>query len=269
MASSAPQYTCEIVIHRAANVPIADLNTLSSDPYIRATVSPRVPQPVAATGPPPQSPAPEAQYISFRTITARKTLDPVFNARWLVSGIPASGFVLTLQLNDEDPGNHDDRLGKAVIRFPDPNLGDSSGQSLKEGWDSGEREYKMHKRHGSLRARLGTYIAKTLTRGRVGHRVRVFVSVRVLGPAPRLEGEDSERIYTLGPRLYIRPYGLSWLIDMSTIFRCVRTALLAACNPPDVCQGLQSQPFAAYRTHSLCSTAPICRICSFRQGNVP
>ncbi|KAI8978860.1 hypothetical protein BD414DRAFT_516808 [Trametes punicea] len=202
MPSADPkQYTCEIVFHSATNVPLADLNDLASDPYILAILQPAQP---GATGPnTPQS-------ISYRTPTARRTLNPTFNARWVVSGIPASGFVLVLSLRDEDPGDRDDQLGKAVIRVPDPDRDRDGGQSgareLEEGWDSGEREYKVHKRHGSLRTRAGTYVAKAITRGRVGHRVRVLISVRVLGLAPRLDGEDAGRIYTLGPHTFVRHF---------------------------------------------------------------
>ncbi|KAI9057490.1 hypothetical protein FKP32DRAFT_1554675, partial [Trametes sanguinea] len=194
------RYTCEIVIHSATNVPLADLNDLASDPYIVATLTPT---PSGASGPKSHTP----RSISFRTPTARRTLNPTFNARWIVSGIPATGFVLVLHLYDEDPGDHDDKLGKAVIRFPDPNRDNAEdSQELKAGWDSGEREYKVHKRHGSLRTRLGTFVAKAVTRGSVGHRVRVLVSVRVLGPAPRLDGEDADLIYTLGPHIFVRHF---------------------------------------------------------------
>ena len=189
---SEARYTCEIVFHRATNVPVADLNDLSSDPYIHATLTP-LHNVTGSSGPPGVQP------LSFRSQTVRKTLNPTFtNARWLVSGIPASGFLLTLWLMDEDPGNYDDKLGRAVIPFPG-----NEGPALKEGFDTGEREYKIHKRHGGLRTRVSTYTAKMITRGRVRHQVRVYVSVRVLGPAPRLEGDDADRIYTLGPRAYI------------------------------------------------------------------
>ncbi|KAI0632498.1 hypothetical protein C8Q77DRAFT_1159120 [Trametes polyzona] len=195
------RYTCEIVFHSATNVPLADLNDLSSDPYILATLAPAHPNGTA--GPDHDSP----QSISFRTPTARRSLNPTFNARWIVSGIPATGFVLIISLRDEDPGNRDDKLGKAVVRFPDPNR-DVGGdmQELREGWDSGEREYKVHKRHGSLKTRMGTYVAKVVTRGRVGHRVRVLLSVRVLGPAPHIEGQDAGRVYTLGPHVFVRHF---------------------------------------------------------------
>ncbi len=129
-----------------------------------------------------------------------KTLNPTFDARWIVAGIAAYGFKLTINLLDEDPGNRDDRLGKAVIHFPDPNLDPAYGNELRKAWHTGEREYKVHKRHGSLRRRFGTFVANILTRGGVKHRVRVVVSVRVLGGSPHLDGEDGECTYTLGPR---------------------------------------------------------------------
>ncbi|KAL1950815.1 hypothetical protein VTO73DRAFT_5939 [Trametes versicolor] len=199
--STPARYTCEIVFHRAANVPLADLNDFSSDPYILATLAPARHE--NASGPESELP----QTITYRTPTSRKTLNPTWNTRWIVSGVPASGFVLNLSLLDEDPGDRDDKLGKATVRFPDPNLDREDGKrELKEGWDSGEREFKVHKRHGSVRTRLGTYVAKVVTRGRVGHRTRVIVSVRVLGPAPSLEGDDAGRIYTLGPHIFVRHF---------------------------------------------------------------
>ncbi|TBU61824.1 hypothetical protein BD310DRAFT_919941 [Dichomitus squalens] len=196
-SSSEARYTCEIVFHRATNVPVADLNDLSSDPYVNATLTPLH----NLTG---DAGSPSVQSLSFRSQTSRKTLNPTFtNARWLVSGIPASGFALTLWLMDEDPGDHDDKLGRTVIPIPG-----SEGSVLREGWDTGEREHKIHKRHGGLRTRMNTYLARMFTRGRVRHQVRVYVSVRVLGPAPRLEGDNANRIYTLGPHIFVRHFSL-------------------------------------------------------------
>ncbi|KAI0647686.1 hypothetical protein C8Q79DRAFT_999308 [Trametes meyenii] len=209
-SSLPPRYTCEIVFHSATNVPLADLNDLSSDPYIFATLNaPALSSGSSRPGPDLGSPGSESgECISFRTSTARRSLNPTFDARWIVSGIPALGFVLTLYLYDEDPGNRDDKLGKAALRFPDPNCDSLEGgaRELQEGWDSGKREYKIHKRHGSVRTRLGTYVTKMVTRGRVGHRTRIFVSVRVLGPAPALKGNEAGRIYTLGPHVFVRHF---------------------------------------------------------------
>ncbi|KAI0755325.1 hypothetical protein C8Q80DRAFT_1266795 [Daedaleopsis nitida] len=218
MPSSA-RYTCEITFHRAVNVPVSDLNDLSCDPYLLATIS------RSNVSRPDDS-------VSFRTATARRTLNPDFNAKWIVSGIPASGFLLTIRLFDEDPGNHDDKLGKAVLRFPDHQLDSQAEKAdnvcgeLKEGWDSGEREYKVHKRHGSTRTKAMTYIAKMTTRGSVRHRVRVFVSMRVLGPAPRAKGEDEDRIYTLGPHVFARHFSpLATRLTSVQAFKATRIQL--------------------------------------------
>ncbi|CDO70837.1 hypothetical protein BN946_scf184801.g30 [Trametes cinnabarina] len=189
--STAPsRYTCEIVFHSAKNVPLSDLNDLSSDPYIAVTLTPSL---SGASGPKSDTP----QTISFRTPTARRTLHPTFNARWIVSGIPASGFVLVLHLFDEDPGNHDDKLGKAVIRFPDPKRDTAGGQELKlkEGWDSGQREYKVHKRHGSWKTRIGTFVANAITRGSVGHRMEKMLDVYI----PLDRSFISNRLQLTGP----------------------------------------------------------------------
>ena len=67
--SNVARYTCEIVFHSAANVPLADLNDLSSDPYIVATLIP------GTSGPNSKTP----QSISYRTPTARRSLNPTFN----------------------------------------------------------------------------------------------------------------------------------------------------------------------------------------------
>ncbi|RPD77397.1 hypothetical protein L226DRAFT_599989 [Lentinus tigrinus ALCF2SS1-7] len=205
MSTSRPtRYTCEIVFHRATNVPVADLHNFSCDPYISATLRPL--QNGAGGSGPAASAQPESESLLFRTATARRTLNPIYDARWIVSGVPASGFSLAIKLLDEDPGNRDDRLGKAEMRFPDPNLDPAYGSELRDGWHTGEREYKVHKWHGSVRTRLGTYVASVVTRGRVGHRVRVVVSVRVLGEAPCLDGEDGQRVYTLGPHIFVRHF---------------------------------------------------------------
>ncbi|KAI0771120.1 hypothetical protein BD413DRAFT_625672 [Trametes elegans] len=198
--SAPPRYTCEIVFHSATNVPLADLNDLASDPYILATL---IPIPPSARGPDSDTPQ---QSISFRTPTARRTLNPTFNAHWVVSGVPAAGFELVLALRDEDPGDGDDALGKAVVRVPDPQHG-TGVQALAAGWHARAREYKVHKRHGGLRARLGTSLAQLVARARVGHRTRVVLSVRVVGPAPRRGGEDGGgRVYTLGPHVFVRHF---------------------------------------------------------------
>ncbi|KAI1794790.1 hypothetical protein LXA43DRAFT_86953 [Ganoderma leucocontextum] len=210
--SMSARYTCEIIFHRATNVPVGDCKDLSSDPYISATLEPLHNN---TGGAPP---------LSYRTQTIRRTLNPTFDGRWLVSGVPAAGFVLTLWLLHEELFSRHDKLGKAVIPIPGP------GAQLSQGWNSGEREYKVHKRYGSCKARLCPYVAKVVTRGRVRRRVRVHVSVRVLGPAPRLEpGDDAERVYTLGPHFFFRHF--SPLAAALTSVRCFQAIQLQLTGP--------------------------------------
>jgi len=178
-------YTCLITIHRASNVPISDLNTFSSDPYLYLTLS----ADEGAEG--------QVQTLTHRIQTERRTRDPTFNAEWVVSGLPARGFNLAVTLIDEDPGNYDDKLGQAVLRFP------SVGQTFEESWESGEQEYKVHKRKGQLKSKFGTFVARAVTRGKVGHRCRVWISVKVLGKAG---DQKDHRIYTYGPHRYVQHF---------------------------------------------------------------
>lgn len=174
-------YTCKITFLRVDNVPVSDLNDLSCDPYLQATLSED----------PPRDPS-NPQYLTYRTRTCRRSLNPQYNEQWIVAGIPDSGFLLSLKLKDEDPGNYDDDLGKAVLRIPNEGEG-----KLAEGWKSGDREYKVHKRAGRITTTLFTWTARALTRGDIGHHVRVWVSVEVLGKS---EHQEDTRLYTVGPR---------------------------------------------------------------------
>lgn len=172
--------TCKITFLKVLNVPVADLHNLSCDPYLQATLSAE------------NNIDTDPQIITYRTHTCRQELNPEFNASWIVSGVPSSGFLLSVRLRDEDPGNYDDNLGKAVLEIPNPNEG-----KLSEGWKSGDREYKVRKRKGSILSQVFTFTARALTRGDIGHRVRLWVRVEVLGKA---ENQDDRRLYTVGPR---------------------------------------------------------------------
>jgi len=123
----------------------------------------------------------------------RNTLNPIFNARWIVSGIPRRGFLLTVTLIDEDTKDGDDKLGRTVVMIPNP----QQKSSLEEEWDSGALECKIEKRKGSIQSHVMTYIAAALTRGDVSHHVRVWLKVRVLGKAA---DQKDKRLFTLGPR---------------------------------------------------------------------
>lgn len=181
-------YTCKITFIKVTDVPVADLHDLSCDPYLQASLSTDI-----STAEPDATP----QVLTFRTQTCRRTLNPEFDANWVVSGIPESGFLLSIKLRDEDPRNYDDDLGKTVLRMP--NLGEGK---LEEGWKSGDREYKVHKRKGSVLSKIFTCTANILTHGDIGHRVRLWVRTEVLGKAAN---QEDKRLYTVGPRTFCVP----------------------------------------------------------------
>jgi hypothetical protein len=120
----------------------------------------------------------------------------VFNSKWIVSGIPASGFMLSLYLRDEDRGkcHSDDKLGTAILNIP------GNGTQLTEGWVSPEREYKVEKRKGDVTNHITTWFAELVMRGKFRRHTRVSVSARVIGK-PRERKEEHQKIYTVGPRM--------------------------------------------------------------------
>ncbi|GJE92851.1 C2 domain-containing protein [Phanerochaete sordida] len=189
MTSDETLYTCKITFIKVDSVPVADFNDMSCDPYLQVTLT-------ADTD--AQNSEGIPQILTYRTHTCRRTLDPVFNAHWVVSGIPASGFMLSVKLRDEDPGNYDDDLGKSVLHMPNPDEG-----ALAEGWKSGDREYKVQKRKGAIMPRLFTCTANVVTGGNIGHRVRLWVRCEVMGKA---ENQKDKRMYTVGPRKYVRHF---------------------------------------------------------------
>ena len=184
--SRQPRYTVEITIHRAQHVPVGDIIGFSSDPYISATLYPRNSI---------QGDSLQRQVLGYRTHTVRSNLEPIFDCKWIVGGIPECGFVLKLQLRDEDPEQflHDDRLGEGVVLVPGP------GERIGEGWELRENECKIQKRRGAIGSHVSTYVARFISRGAVGHHARVWVSVRVLGNSKVLEDEP-DKVYTSGPR---------------------------------------------------------------------
>lgn len=97
-----PGYTLKFTFHRATNLPLADINSLSSDPFIVAELN---------TGLPTRHK--EDPPLQLRTKTIRQCTDPVWESEWIVANVPASGFKLKCRIYDEDPADHDDRLGNA------------------------------------------------------------------------------------------------------------------------------------------------------------
>ncbi|KAJ7113672.1 hypothetical protein C8R43DRAFT_1039663 [Mycena crocata] len=176
-----PTYTLQITFDRAKNLPVADIGTLSCDPYVLASAV-----------------IPNAEPLKFRTPTIRKTRDPTWDATWIISGVPASGFKLVMILYDEDPGPKlsNDRLGKAVARF--------GSEQMKEGFESIETEYRLQKRKGDLHPYILTYLTALFPGEKLRKHNRVVASVRVLRKDP--DDKDDCRMYTFGPNRYSRHF---------------------------------------------------------------
>ena len=176
-------FTIKITFHRATNLPIADINSLSSDPYVLAQMNASVPLRHK-----------EDPELRFRTPTVRKNTDPVWDEEWIVANVPASGFKLKLRVYDEDPSDKDDRLGNVHITVP----------SLNEGW-AGIREqpYEIRKRSGSKRA---YFIRSVAVCFRKTHHMSgdLVVSIEMLGRT-QPDGQNG-RLYTVGPCRWIRHY---------------------------------------------------------------
>lgn len=177
-----PGYTVKITFVRAANLPMADLNSLSSDPYVLAQLN---------TGLPTRHK--EDPPLRFRTHCIRRKTDPVWNAEWVVANVPSSGFKLKARVYDEDPADHDDRLGNVHVHV----------NSLSEDWVGiKEGEYEIKKRMGSKRA----YLIRAITTciGTTKHMSgQLYVSVEVIG---RTKDESGGRAYTVGPCWWVKHY---------------------------------------------------------------
>ncbi|CAO2648797.1 Nn.00g097460.m01.CDS01 [Neocucurbitaria sp. VM-36] len=177
-----PGYTVKFTFHGANHLPLADINTLSADPFIMAELN---------TGLPTRHK--EDPPLSVRTPTIRQSTDPVWNCAWVVANVPASGFKLKCRIYDEDPADHDDRLGNVHIEVG----------ALSETWAGiKEEKYPIRKRMVSKRAWLLRAIAVCF--GKAEHmNGTLTVSVEVLG---RTQDETGGRAYTVGPQFWIRHY---------------------------------------------------------------
>lgn len=177
-----PGYTIHITFHRATNLPMADVGSFSSDPFIVAQLS---------TGLPTRHK--EDEPLRRRTPTIRRCTDPVWNAEWIVANVPESGFKLKARIYDEDPATRDDRLGNAHIVVP----------QLSDTWPGIDNvPYKVRKRSGSKRAYLLRLFATCV--GTAKHmNGSLFVSVKSLGRTP---DDHGGRVYTIGPQWYTSHY---------------------------------------------------------------
>jgi len=175
-----PGYTVKFTFHRASKLPMADINTLSSDPYVVAELK------TSLLTRHKQDPP-----VRFRTPTIRRNCNPEWNAEWIVANVPASGFAMKVRLYDEDPADHDDRIGNCHIYV----------DSLNERWEGiHEQAYQVKKRSGSKRAYLIRGCAAMFSRG-LHMSGELYVSVEVLG---RTETDDGGRLWTIGPCNWIQ-----------------------------------------------------------------
>lgn len=175
-------YTVKITIHRATNLPMADINSLSSDPYVLAEC--KTDGPMRHKEDPP---------LQFRTPTIRRNTDPEWNSEWIVANAPAGGFKLKLRVYDEDPANKDDRLGNVHIHVP-----------ALQGWAGMQQQkYHIEKKSGSKRAYVVRAVATCFRVAKHMHG-DIFISMEVLEKTP--EDGQNGRMYTLGPQWWTRHY---------------------------------------------------------------
>ncbi|KAI0137047.1 hypothetical protein BJ170DRAFT_40955 [Xylariales sp. AK1849] len=177
-----PGYTVKFVFHRAANLPIADISSGASDPFIEATLSTALPKRHK-----------EDPDLLRRTSTIRRTTEPEWEEEWIVANVPSSGFRLKCRLYDEDWPDHNDRLGNVTIHVP----------HVGEDWEGfSHKEFDVKKRVGSKRA----YLLKAATSAfhkDASMTPRLYLSAAVLG---RSDSPPNGQVYTLGPTSYFRHF---------------------------------------------------------------
>lgn len=170
--TSSPTYTVKITFHSATNIPVSDFGKRSSDPFVLAQLNTDL-RPRHPTDPP----------LRYRSPTAYSTTEPRWESSWTVAGVPESGFKLKVRLYDEDPEDHDDRLGKLYI---------SSGRIDKK-YRIDKEEYKVHKKGADLFA-YGLRSCTAMVSRKIDMHAKMTISVQVLG---RTE-EEVGKAYTLG-----------------------------------------------------------------------
>lgn len=176
-------YTIKIKVHRAENLPVADINGFSSDPYCLAQLNCDTPRRHKEDPP-----------LRWRSATVRKSLEPEWNEEWIVANVPASGFKLKVRIYDEDPADHDDMLGKVHITVP----------SIHDGWQGLKEEgYKLRVHDGSRRAYLIQALTTCFRKDKSFHG-HLFLSMELLGRTQ--EDGQHGRLYTAGPCRWMRHF---------------------------------------------------------------
>ncbi|KAI0890770.1 uncharacterized protein GGS22DRAFT_151775 [Annulohypoxylon maeteangense] len=178
-----PGFTVKFIFHKAENLPVADISTGTSDPYLTATITTPLPKRHK-----------EDPDLVYRTRTIRKSLEPQWEQEWVVANVPASGFKLKCRLYDEDWPDHDDRLGHVSIQVY--HVGEDWA-----GFQAPDNEFEVKKRSGSKRA----YILKACETAFIKDKSmtpRLFVSIIVLGKSDPPYGQ----MYTVGPTYYFKHF---------------------------------------------------------------
>lgn len=178
-----PGYTIKITFHKAENLPFADFGTFSSDPYILAALKMDLPR--------RHKQDPE---MRLRTPTIHRNTNPEWNVEWVVANVPSSGFFLKCRLYDEDPSDHDDRLGNAHITV---NHIDENYKGFKQ------QKFGIKKRMASKRAYTFRGCAALLSK-RVKMGGDLIVSVENLGRTKDENGGG--RAYTIAPLPWSKHY---------------------------------------------------------------
>lgn len=204
---AADGYTVRFTFHRAENLPISDIQSRSSDPFIHATLTADLPKRHK------QDPD-----MVLRTPTIHKSVNPEWNTQWIVAGIPSTGFRLKCRLYDEDSADHDDRLGNVTIYV----------HQLKNWPGIREEVFGVKKRMASKRAYALRGCAAMLSR-KVHMNAQLYVSAELLGPSDEPHG----RMYTIGTT--------SWFKHFSPMI-----GLLAGTKAPGTATDAQGETIEKY-----------------------
>jgi Ca2+-dependent lipid-binding protein len=153
---------------------MADYGARTSDPFLHARFLTSTP-----------SRHKEDPPLTFRTQTRHRTVEPTWDASWVLANVPSSGFTLKVHVFDEDPDDHDDRLGSLHIHE----------HRIDEGYKGFDhRSFELKKRSASWRAYAIRWVAVGC--GKKEMHAKVLISIENLG---KTEAKDG-RVHTVGPR---------------------------------------------------------------------
>ncbi|CAG9980462.1 unnamed protein product [Clonostachys byssicola] len=180
----APQgYTLKFIFHRASNLPPSDLSSMSSDPFLVATLK--------TSSPKRHKEDPD---LTHRTRTLRRTTEPEWEDEWIVANVPPSGFQLKCRIYDEDYPDSDDRLGNVTIKVP--KIEDQGDPIPLPG-----KEFEAKRHMISKRAFLFKGITGILTHN-FHMTPHLWISIEILGKSD----PPYAQMCTLGPTTYFKHF---------------------------------------------------------------